>query len=438
MVHQSIGFGEDLRRRRLDAGLTLSCLARLVHYSKGQLSKVERGIKMPSRDLARLCEAALDAGGALAALFRERPNESGNAFVADDHGEEVWLMRLSADGQSWFHPMSRRQLIAGSAASIPGLSSGRQKVSSGIDDATLVGIFRSLFDQYRQLGQGIDPVLLLPALIAQSRILQELAESTGPRARRGLLILGSRYAEYIGWLVQEAGNDQAALWWTRRAADLAAAGDDPHFAVYGLVRHALIMLYRGDARQTIELARRAQDGHAPPRIRGLAAQREAQGHALAGDYEACMQCLERARIWLGRTVSDPDVPVIGTTNLADPTEMIRGWCLYDLGRPRAAAELIDQQLIGVPPRAMRTRVRYGVRGALAHAAAGEVEHACQLADGLLDAVTGLGSATIATDLHTLVRTLSRHPRNAAVRDLAPKLGTAFSGRRLIAKGSHRV
>ncbi len=204
MVHQSIGFGEDLRRRRLDAGLTLTCLARLVHYSKGQLSKVERGIKMPSRDLARLCDAALDAGGALAALFRERPNETGNAFVADDHGEEVWLMRLSAHGQSWFHPMSRRQLMAGSAASIPGLSSGRQKVSDGIDDATL-----------------------------------------------------------------------------------------------------------------------------------------------------------------------------------------------------------------------------GVRGALAHAAAGEVEHACQLADGLLDAVTGLGSATIATDLHTLARTLSRHPRNAAVRDLAPKLGTAF-------------
>jgi transcriptional regulator with XRE-family HTH domain len=62
VVHQSIGFGEDLRRRRLEAGLTLTCLARLVHYSKGQLSKVERGIKMPSRDLARLCDVALDAG----------------------------------------------------------------------------------------------------------------------------------------------------------------------------------------------------------------------------------------------------------------------------------------------------------------------------------------------------------------------------------------
>jgi transcriptional regulator with XRE-family HTH domain len=298
VVHQSIGFGEDLRRRRLEAGLTLTCLARLVHYSKGQLSKVERGIKMPSRDLARLCDVALDAGGALAALFREKPNETGSAFAADDHCEEVWLMRLSADGQSWFQPMSRRQVIAGGAAYMPGLSSGRQKVSGGVDDTTLVGVFRSLFDQYRQLGQAIDPVLLLPALIAQSRTLQELSESTGPRARQGLLILGSRYAEYIGWLVQEAGNDHAALWWTRRAADLAAEGDDPHLAVYGLVRHALITLYRRDARQTIELARRAQDIQGPPRIRGLAAQREAQGHALAGDYDACMQSLERARTLL--------------------------------------------------------------------------------------------------------------------------------------------
>jgi len=64
----STEFGEELRKRRLDAGLSLTALSAAVHYSKAQLSKVERGIKAPSRDLARLCDAALRAGGALIAL----------------------------------------------------------------------------------------------------------------------------------------------------------------------------------------------------------------------------------------------------------------------------------------------------------------------------------------------------------------------------------
>ena len=64
----STRFGEELRKRRLDAGLSLTTLSGAVHYSKAQLSKVERGIKAPSRDLVRLCDAVLQADGALVAL----------------------------------------------------------------------------------------------------------------------------------------------------------------------------------------------------------------------------------------------------------------------------------------------------------------------------------------------------------------------------------
>ncbi len=137
--------------------------------------------------------------------------------------------------------------------------------------------------QYRQLGQTVSPGLLLPALTAQTHTLRELSAHAGSQTRQGLLRLGSRYAEYVGWLVQETGNEQAALWWTQRAVDLAAVGGDHDLAAYGLVRRALVTLYREDATQTVELAQRAQNGKVPPRIRGLAAQREAQDHALAGE-----------------------------------------------------------------------------------------------------------------------------------------------------------
>ena len=424
-VQPSARFGQELRRRRLAAGLSLTELARAVHYSKGQLSKVERGLKAPSRDLARLCDTALGAGGALVALLPGRP--AGEQAPEPEGGdEEVWLMQLSADGPSWFQPVGRRQMMAAGAASVVRLgTSGVPGPPSGAESGKLLEASRSLFDHYRRLGQTVGPEFLLPVLIAQTHTLRELSNRVGSRTRRELLALGSRYAEYVGWLVQETGNEQAALWWTQRAVDLAAAGGDRDLGGYALVRRALVTLYREDAEQTVSLAQRAQDGKLPPRIRGLAAQREAQGHAIAGDHSACMRSLDRARALLARHAPDSDAPVIGTMHLPDPVTMITGWCLYDLGRPREAAAIMDEQLVRVPSHALRTQVRYGVRRALAHAAAGEIDHACDLTAHLLSGAATVNSATIAADLRRLARVLGRHPRNPSVRALAPELGTAL-------------
>lgn len=64
-------FGDELRRLRRQAGLSLPVLADRIHYSKGYLSKVETGAVRPNTSLAQLCDAELDTGGALAALLPE-------------------------------------------------------------------------------------------------------------------------------------------------------------------------------------------------------------------------------------------------------------------------------------------------------------------------------------------------------------------------------
>ncbi|MFJ5549224.1 helix-turn-helix domain-containing protein [Streptomyces sp. NPDC093225] len=66
-------FGPALRRVRGERGLSLAALARLVHYSKGYLSKIENGGKPPTADLARRCDTALGAAGALARLVPDVP-----------------------------------------------------------------------------------------------------------------------------------------------------------------------------------------------------------------------------------------------------------------------------------------------------------------------------------------------------------------------------
>ncbi|MFB9833468.1 helix-turn-helix domain-containing protein [Actinoallomurus acaciae] len=424
-------FGSELRRMRMEAGLSLAQFGRRLHYSKGYLSKVETGRKSPSAELARMCDTELNADGTLVSLVAERPadvvtsSEMPSLEMVTDDGE-VWLMNLGPDGAGWFRPISRRDALAVSASSMAGLALSAHGVSATAREPTALTAFRSLFDHYRTLGQTASPGVVLPPVIAQTRVLGVLASEAPAGTRDDLLTLGARFAEYAGWMAQESGEEKAALWLTARAVTMAEAGNDHDLAVYALIRRALVTLYRGDARQTVALARQAQAHSAtPPRIRGLAAQREAQGHALAGDYNACMRSLDQARDLLGAPGGSTGAPVLGPTNLPDTVTTVTGWCLYELGRPKEASEILDAQVARIRPEALRSRARYGVRQALAHAAAGEIEHACALTACLLGITSVVSSATITSDLRRLARTLSRRHSNPTVRELYPALTAAL-------------
>ncbi|WP_345790168.1 helix-turn-helix transcriptional regulator [Streptomyces sp. L-9-10] len=426
VLDQTNDFGRELRRRRLRVPLSLEQLGKLVHYSKGQLSKVERGLKRPTPELARLCDAQLEAGGTLSALV---PRQEANASLPHSgHDGEVWLMHLGKDGSSSFQPVRRRSVIAAGATSILAMQAdglgAHDPVTAGAE--TVVDASRMLFDQFRRIGQASGPAGVLPPLIAQTHSLEQLSMRTGPRTRNSLLVLASRYAEYTGWMAQESGDDRSALWWTDRAVLLARAGEDSGLAAYALVRRALVCLYRGDVRQAIELSQRALDSDASPRVRGLAAQHLAQSVASDGQYDACMRSLDLARDLLCEDAANPDSPVLGASHVPDVVSMFTGWCLYDLGRPRRAAELLDQEHARIPEHAMRTRARYGVRRALAHAAAGNVDHACHLTRDVLPSVRLTHSATIFADLRRLAHALGRHPRNASVRELSPDLSSVLT------------
>ncbi|WP_046499746.1 helix-turn-helix domain-containing protein [Streptomyces odonnellii] len=426
MLNQTNSFGRELRRRRLAAPLSLEQLGKLVHYSKGQLSKVERGLKRPTPELARLCDVQLAAGGALSDLV---PRQAVNAPLPDSGDEgEVWLMHLDEDGSSSFQAVRRRSVIAAGAASV--LATRAEGLGThdpaGAGTETVVDASRVLFDQFRRIGQASGPASVLPPLIAQTRTLEQLAKRTGPRTRGAILVLASRYAEYAGWMAQESGDDRSALWWTGRAVLLARAGDDPGLASYALVRRALICLYRGDVREAVELSEQALESDASPRVRGLAAQHLAQSLATDGQYDASMRSLDRARDLLAQDTADPRTPVLGASHVPDVVSMFTGWCLYDLGRPGQAAEVFDREHARIPEHALRTRARYGVRRALAHAAAGDVDHACRLTREVLHSVRLTHSATIFADLHRLAHTLGRHPHTAAVRELSPDLATVLT------------
>jgi hypothetical protein len=265
------------------------------------------------------------------------------------------------------------------------------------------------------------PTVVLEPLVAQVRTVHALAQENPEPARSRLLLLAARIAEYTGWLSQEAGNEQAALSWTRYAGELGRAGGDREIASYVLVREAGLALYRQDPITTIELAQQAQHGRVSARTLGLAARREAQGHALAGDRDGCERALDRAAELLDKsTVDTRAYSVLGST-APDPLGLARGWALADLGMPSEAAALLDRELARLPATSRRTRARFGARRSLAYALAGEIDQSCLTLAETIDDAAHVDSATIRMDLRELSRTLSRWRNHGTVKEIFPEL-----------------
>ncbi|MFI6099485.1 helix-turn-helix domain-containing protein [Lentzea sp. NPDC051213] len=354
-------FAQEVRRLRNERGLSLSQMTALVPYSKGHLSKIENGQTRPSPEMARVFDNALQAQGRLKAL---------------------------ADAP---------------VRPIPS------------DDKVLL-TYDLMFDQHRSLGHRSSPDVVLAGLRPQVDIISTMARSADdPGLSRGLWLLAAKYAEYAGWMEQERGDDASAAELTRRAVQYAAKGGDPELEAYALVRSAEFALYRGDARATVGFARRAAKSRSTA-VKAVAAQREAQGYALAGAATRCQAALDRAAE-LQRAVSESPY---GTKSVVDQVAIATAWSFHDLGRHAEAAAILDAQLPLIAPAALRARTRFGLRRALAHAEAGEVDHACELVATLLDDIRQVQSATVHIDLTAFSRLLSRL-RPASGREVAGEI-----------------
>ncbi|MGW6445131.1 helix-turn-helix domain-containing protein [Lentzea sp. NPDC055074] len=388
-------FGELLRRHRIAAGMSMGQLAKLIHYSKGYLSKIENDLKPPTPTVARLCDGVLDVGGLLVEAAT-RPASSGRRQVL------VAGTMLGAGTVLGVAPLG-----GGGARSVP-------------DEMVLAGM-RTSFETLQGLGLRASPLVLVEPLKALQHTVHGMArENTGPVGTR-LLRLAARIAEYTGWMCQEAGDEPNALWWTRHASELSRAAGDPDIAAYAFVREAGLALYRQDAATTISLAQQAQwIGSAGSRVLALAARREAQGHALAGDRYGTESAFDRAAHLMQTVDPDTPYPALGSS-APDPLELARGWSLSDLGLNEEAATVLDRQLALIPATSRRSRARFGTRRALAYALSGEVDESCRTLASALDDAAQVDSATVRTDLRQLARTLGRWHNHGAVQEVYPDL-----------------
>lgn len=434
MARGSVTFGVELRRRRESAGVSLRALARVVSFSASHLSKVERGQKNASVALAQRCDHELSANGALRDLVpTDGPGKSRARGGPAGRGAP-WSPDPPVGGIPGFPAAD--PLVLGQPEPPPGeltwrITSG--PLESG-EVALILGNYRRIYDECRSLGQALGPIAVRHMLTSSIDALRGIAGSAHPPDRAAALRLAARFAEYAGWMAQEAGDEYGALGWNGRAAALADAADDTDFVAYTLIRRAEMALYREDAHAVLALARRADAQARGVRVRGLAAQREAQGHALMGDDAACLNALgratdlmaeERAGETAGAVTAAAGDPVPGSAHLAGPADFVSGWCMHDLGRPADAVDVLAGGLEAIPAEAGRARARYGARLMLALAESGELAEACAMTEAVASSVVLLDSATIRADLRRLNHALNRWPRHSDARQASRHIAAAL-------------
>ena len=78
----ALHFGREVQRARVAAGMTLAEMGRVVGYHKSQVSRVERGVRAPTKKFAQMCDLAFPQRRRMVSpLLRGQPAVVGDAAV---------------------------------------------------------------------------------------------------------------------------------------------------------------------------------------------------------------------------------------------------------------------------------------------------------------------------------------------------------------------
>ncbi|MFD0021212.1 helix-turn-helix domain-containing protein [Streptomyces sp. NPDC058382] len=371
-------FGVVLATLRARRGWSVRECARRANVSEGQICNLESGVRNPSPAVAAACDAAFGTGGE--------------------------LVELAGAG--------RRGAGAGDVVEAGPVAAGYERVLRELKD----------------IGRSTGPRFVSASMKSITRILTDAGPLAVGEQRAEIWLLASRFAEYTGWMAQEAGNPAEALRWTGLAVRWGANGGDETVAAYALVRKAFIAQQRGDSCAAIGFADQAA-GHpaADPVIRAHAARRAAQGHARRGDAVACLEALERFKSHAAEIVVDR-TPHWGPRIENGNPRLVEASCMLSLRRFEPAADLFaaEHRRRPVAPADSNSLARFTVRRATALAGAGRIDDACQIVEPTLPVIRRIDSATVRAELGRFVaqaRTRRASPGQLALIDASAALAT---------------
>jgi hypothetical protein len=411
-----------LREHRLRLKLTLEEVAEAltalawerfavrVGVNAGMVGKWEQGEKRPSRFYQRLFVLLYSVP---AEQLGFRP-----AGPGDQAAEDV-LTELGASGGATQPLLPDSAAPGGGRLPLPAIATPKRV------DPEAVGRLGTILTEYAKIDNLLGPAHLLALTKLHLQFISELLTVAAGEGRTELLTVGARYAEFAGWLHQDAGNPQEAAYWTDRAVGWAEAADNDLMVSYVLMRKSNQASSQGNANRTLGLARAALRGQdrLSPRGRALALRQEARGHALSGNPTECARALDAAREQAAAAPEDQSEEDRIRTGYCTPAfiEMEAADCAMLLGQPDLAVVTFQHGLATLPAQYQRDRAVNLARLAVAHAASQEPELACAVAQETAVIVNGTWSARAVAELRRLPTLLSSWPDLAAVAELEATL-----------------
>lgn len=263
-------------------------------------------------------------------------------------------------------------------------------------------IYDRLLVDYAALDNAAGPLRALDMIERHADLLTESADEEREPVRRAMIGTAARYAEFAGWLHQDAGDPVCAASWTEKALSLAHASGNAALVAYTLMRRSNQAVEQGKGSMALGLAEAAlsSPGASIPRVRALGLRQRAASLALARDVRGALDAVREARDCIS---SDPSWnPLTGYCTLPylDAEAAV---CQLLLGRPQAAADLLLPAVQAWPEGYTRDRAYYQAHLAVAFIGVGMIDdglaHAresVQLARGTRSART-LGQIKVAAD-----------------------------------------
>lgn len=323
-------FAARLRALRAARNLSLADLAGITYITRGHISNLERGVKAPGVDTARVLDTALDADGELAGLVRQGDRPHSGA-VADDERLPQRALLYPADEtaavetimQMGRADMNRRKIIAApfvlAALATPSRDWLLASLSEVVDERgprqvgmkQVTGI-RDMFSLFQEMdvmrGGGHARTALVEYM--SSYVMPLVRRDHGrERVQQGLYEAAAEQSYLVGWMAYDDGLHGLAERYLIQSLRLAQASGNRVLGAHVLAGMSDQANLLGSPQEALMLARTGQRGirvdDSPACMTDLLIL-EARALAALGEREAAASAVAAAEATFGRVVPEDE------------------------------------------------------------------------------------------------------------------------------------
>lgn len=420
--------GTVLRELRTARGLTLAAVARQAGCTESLVSYVESGQRQVYPWLAENLDQIYQTGSAVASLARGTDGKPPEGQASEVPHSDVFVVQLPHGGAAM--PLSRREVVTALGV---GIVSGRLQgeFERALDAIELDSDVLQYFDEecgvFIKAVEMLPPAQIIDAMVGNVAILDGLRRRIEGPDRQRCSKLQARFANWLSWMSQEAGDISSTLWWNDRASQWAQAAGWSCFTAWSFIRRtAMVHSFSCDGLRIVDQARPVLEiPHASARIKGLASGGGiAYGYALAGHREESYRALDAAISWLNQPVREDDI-VLGQA--AVPTDdfiaLHQTTCDIYLGYGERCVPALEYFTKSLAGRSLRMVTATRAKLARAYANAGQPDEACQVAWDALNTTEQLGSQLARIELRRALPVLNRWYGRSDVQDVVHRLQT---------------